>query len=76
MTEHKKAVENREERSHILQHYRESRGHRINFSQSKVLAAENRVRPRKFIEAAHAKFSAISINRSRRYTLVLLYMIS
>ena len=56
MMEHKKAVENKEERSHIFQHYRESKGHRFNFSRCKILATENRVRPRKFSES--------SINRS------------
>ena len=63
MMKHKKEVENKE-RSHIFQHYRESKCRRFNFSRCKILVIENRVGPRKFIEAAHTKFSESSINRS------------
>ena len=38
--------------------------HRFNFSQCKILTTENRVCLRKFIRAAHTKFSISSINRS------------
>ena len=62
MMENKKAVENREKSSQIFQHH-EMRGHRFNFRQCIILATENRVHPRKFIETAHIKFSESSINR-------------
>ena len=40
------------------------RGHTFNFDECKILATENKVRSRKFLEAVHSKLTSNSINRS------------
>ena len=64
MEEHQSAVEKREERIHVYQQYRDTQGHRFNFSDVKILAIENLMMPRRLLEGIYTKFNEKAINRS------------
>ena len=60
--EHRKAVDKKDERSHIFKHYRETGGHSFNFEDEQVLAAEKLEHPKNFLEEIYTKFDKNTFN--------------
>ena len=57
MGEQRRAVEKKDERSHIHKHYRETRGYRFNFEDVQELATEKLEHLRKFLERNYTKIN-------------------
>ena len=57
MTEHKTAVNNKEEKVHIYKHTRATKGHNFNFDPLETIEIESFKRPRRIVEAIHTKFT-------------------
>ena len=64
MDEHRRSVSKKEERSQIYVHKRETQGHDFDIDNVKIIAKENNMKPRRFVEACFTKFTSNNINRS------------
>ena len=64
MDEHRRSVSKKGERSQIYVHKRETQGHDFDIDNVKIIAKENNMKPRRFVEACFTKFTSNNINRS------------
>ena len=64
MDEHRRSVSKKEERSQIYVHKKETQGHDFDIDNVKIIAKENNMKPRRFVEACFTKFTSNNINRS------------
>ena len=64
MVKHKTAVNIPEEKSHIYKDKRAIKGHRYNFDQGEIIAAESIERPERSVEATYSNHKKETINKT------------
>jgi len=57
-------VRNKDEKSFLYKHKRETQGHEFDFDNMKIIASEEQEKPRRFIEATYTKLQQGTINKS------------